>query len=283
MPGFRPLSKRGEPDPRFDGPQKGLPDYLLRPVMNWLGALLWLTDPMYGSEPDVDALQKLQLTLRLRQPLNWENHGESAIENLRSRMADDREFALDVLDFFVQKVAVPLYSDELGAILEEGGSEWEVAELPEDGRHLAKRVVGPVSEAIDSLRNDSERAHHHLLIAWQKLVGRSPDPSGAYREAIRGVEAAAKPVVTPDDPTATLGKIIRAVRDKPEKWVVVLDKSSPAQIADMTDLIWKGQLDRHGTDDPDAPLNVTQEEADAAVHIAISLSRLFASGAIRRA
>src|ERR1700755_2888975 len=179
MSGFRPLSMRGTADPRFDGPQEGLPDYLLRPVMNWLGGLLWLTDPIYGSEPNVDALQTLQLALRLRQPLNWANHGESAIANLRSRMADDREFALDVLDFFVQRVAEPRYADELGAILEEGGSEWEVAELPDEGRHLAKRVIGPVRETIDSLRNDSERAHHHLSLAWQKLVGRSPDPSGA--------------------------------------------------------------------------------------------------------
>lgn len=283
MTGFRPLSSRGTADPRFDGPQEGLPDYLLRPVMNWFGGLLWITEPMYGSVPNVEVLQTLQLALRLPRPLDWSRDGESAIQNLRSRMADDREFALDVLDFFVQRVATPDYADELGKILEEGGSEWEVVELPDDGRQLAKRVIGPVRETIDSLRNDSERAHHHLSLAWQKLVGRSPDPSGAYREAIRGVEAAAKPVVTPNDPTATLGKIIRAVRDKPEKWVVVLDKSSPGQIADMADLIWRGQLDRHGTDDPDTPLNVTQEEADAAVHIAISLSRLFAGGAIHRA
>ena len=269
-------------DPRFDGPQEGLPDYLLQPALDWLEGILWVDEPPYGAQLNVDVLRAVQLALRMNPPLDWSNGATSASRTLKDRMARNREFALDVLDFFVQQVAAPSYANQLSQTLTLGGSEWEVAELPDDGRHLAKRVIGPVRETIDELRSDSERAHHYLSIAWQKLVGRNPDPSAAYREAIRAVEAAAKPVITPDDPGATLGKIIRAIRDKPEKWTVVLDKSSPGQIADMADLIWKGQLDRHGTDNPDAPLNVTQEEADAAVYIAISLARLFASGGVRR-
>ena len=111
-------------------------------------------------------------------------------------------------------------------------------------------------------------------------MGRNPNPSVAYSQAIKATEAAAKPVVTPTDDLATLGKIIRAIRDRPAKWTVVLDKASPGQIADMADLIWKGPVDRHGSDDPNAPLAVTQEEADAAFHIALGLVRIFVSGAI---
>lgn len=254
----------------------------MHPVVQWLDGLMWVPDGYGSHDPNVDALRTLQLALRLDPPLNWGGGGQSAISSVKNRAAKDRIFALDVLDFFVQKVAKPGYADELGQILTVGGSEWEVAELGEDARHLAKRVVGPVRRAIDGIGSDSERAHHHLSTAWAKLVGRNPDPSAAYREAIRAVEAAAKPVVTPDDPGATLGKIVRAIRDKPEKWIVVLDKSTPEQIADMCDLIWKGQLDRHGTDEPGARLNVSQGEADAAVHIAISLARIFSSGGIRR-
>jgi hypothetical protein len=51
----------------------------------------------------------------------------------------------------------------------------------------------------------------------------------------------------------------------------------------MAAMIWTGQLDRHGTDDPAAPLNVDQAEADAAFHIALALVRLFVSAAITRA
>jgi hypothetical protein len=44
----------------------------------------------------------------------------------------------------------------------------------------------------------------------------------------------------------------------------------------MAALVWKSQFDRHGTDDASLPLNVSQAEADAAVHISIALVRIFA-------
>lgn len=281
---FRPLSKRGVTDPKFDGPQEGLPDYLVQPCLEWLEPLLWEKNRMTGgNDPNDEALKTLQLVLRMERPLSWKEGGYTAIYSLKNRIVEDREFALDVLDFFVQKVALPSYADKLDEALTIGGSIWEVAHISDDERHLVQRVVGPVGASIQALQSESERAHHHLSVAWQKLVGRNPDPSGAYREAIRAVEAVAKPVVTPKDPTATLGKIIAAIRDKPEKWKVSLNKASPLQVADMADLIWRGQQDRHGTDDPDAVLNVTQEEADAAVHLALALARLFASGGMSQA
>lgn len=282
MTAFRPLSSRGRPDDRFDQPQPGLPDYLLQPVLDWLDVLLWVNAPMEHSQlPNVDALRTLQLVLRLQDPLDWSTEGYSARTSLIEMMWKDREFALDVLDFFVQHIAAAPYADKLGTTLTLGGSEWEVAPAGEDGRQLSRRVIGPVREEIENLRTYSERAHHHLSRAWDRLVGRQPDPSTAYREAIRAIEVVAKPVVTPHDANATLGKVIRALRDKPDKWETVLDKSSPLQVADLADFIWRGQLDRHGTDDPSAPLNVSQEEADAAVHLAVPLVRLFVSGGIR--
>jgi hypothetical protein len=283
MTTFRPLSRRGRPDDRFDQPQPGLPEYLLHPVLDWLDPILWVTDHSeFGRQtPNVDVLRDVQLVLRLQEPLDWGREGYSARTSLIELMRRDRDCALDVLDFFVQHIVSPAYANKLGHILTLGGSEWEVALIGEDGRQLSQRVIGPVRESIEEVRTYSERAHHHLSRAWERLVGRQPDPSTAYREAIRAIEVVAKPVVTPDDGSATLGKIIRAIRDKPEKWETVLDKSSPLQVADLADLVWRGQLDRHGTDEPSAPLNVKQEEADAAVHLAVPLVRLFVSGGIR--
>lgn len=51
----------------------------------------------------------------------------------------------------------------------------------------------------------------------------------------------------------------------------------------MMELIWKGQSDRHGTEDPSVPLNVSHAEADSAFYVALALVRLFTSGAIARA
>jgi len=280
---WRPLSRRNRPDPRFDETQPGLPDYLLQPAIAWLQGLLWTDDPAsFHQVPDVKALQTLQIALRMATPLDWSNGGYSAFQSLIEQMVGDRELALDVLDFCVQHLASEDYANELGATLAIGGSEWAVSEAGDEGPQLLRRTIGPMQEAIENIHPSSERAHHHLSTAWRKLVGRDADPSAAYREAIRAVEVVAKPVVIPNDSNATLGKIIAAIRSKPEKWEVALDKALPEQVADMADLIWKGQQDRHGTDNPEAPLNVSQEEADAAVHIAVPLVRLFASGGFRR-
>jgi hypothetical protein len=118
------------------------------------------------------------------------------------------------------------------------------------------------------------------VAAWNKIAGRQPDPSGAYREAVRAVEAAAKPVVLPDAARATLGTMIAAMRDKPEKWTTSL--GSVDDVRNMMQLLWTNQSDRHGTDDEDAPMNVTPEEADGAVHLALTLTRFFAAGQVRR-
>ena len=40
-------------------------------------------------------------------------------------------------------------------------------------------------------------------------------------------------------------------------------------------LLWKGEFDRHGTDDANVPLNVGQEQAEAAAHLALFLVEWF--------
>jgi hypothetical protein len=51
----------------------------------------------------------------------------------------------------------------------------------------------------------------------------------------------------------------------------------------MCKLIWKSQFDRHGTDDESVPLNASPQEADAALHLAITLVRYFAGGLFKLA
>lgn len=276
---YRPLSTRGKPDPRFDEAQAGLPDYLLQPVVNWVGPLIWNRNPLFGPEPNVEVLQEAQVALRVS--LDWTGGGDSAASSLVRRMGEDREFALDVLDYLVQKVADDDHSEKLAGALATGGSEWCVESDNNGVRRLAKRAIGPVRDGIEVIHTTSQRAHHHLTEAWRLLGGRQPDASGVYREAIKAVEAVARPVVSPKNDRTTLGTIIRDLRAKPKKWTVALDGASAEDVADIADLIWKGQVDRHGSDDESVPLAVTLEEADAAFYIAMTLTRWFAQGHIR--
>jgi hypothetical protein len=209
---------------------------------------------------------------------------------LLGRCREDEEFGLDVVDYALFHLS-PLggqyeypyeRAEQLSQILVLGGSAWAVEHI-EDGEgdyRLTRRAVGPVREAIAAL-TPATRAHAHLVAAWNKSSVRNPDPSGAYREAVRAVEAAGKPVVLPANDRATLGTMIAALRDKPEKWQTTI--GTVDDVRRQMEVLWTSQMDRHGTDDEDIPLQVTQEQAEIAVHAAITLTHLFARGGIRMA
>jgi hypothetical protein len=118
------------------------------------------------------------------------------------------------------------------------------------------------------------------------VFGRQPDPSDGYRQAVKAVESVAQPVVIPNDSKATLGKVIAAMREKPAKWSVLLDSGAAEKrildVVGMMDLLWRGQHDRHGTSDEKIPAEVSQAEAEAAVHLAITLVQWFRTGVISR-
>jgi hypothetical protein len=280
MAEWRPLSKRGKVDTRLDEPTEGLPPYLLGPVAEWM--VDTYRDHHHGGSHE-EALKRLQLRFKLEPPLSR----NTALRDLISRMEADEEFGLDVLDYMLHHLRE--FADEyqqpfelangLAATLVLGGSAWEVIAPEDDGPfRLARRAIGPVRESISELPASS-RAHQHLVAAWNHLSGRNPDPSGAYREALRAVEAAAKPVVLPANDKATLGQMIAAMRDKPEKWETTI--GTVDHVRETMETVWTNQLDRHGTDDDSIPLNVSQEEADAAFHWCLTLARLFVGGHVR--
>lgn len=228
---------------------------------------------------NTEELTNLQLRFRLNPPLAQQD----MLADLVRRCRNDDEFALDVLDYTLyhirnlgEDIASPASRAlPLARVLILGGSAWGVDQVADqEGRsfRLARRAVGPVPDAVAAL-SPATRAHAHLVQAWNRSTGRNPDPSGAYREAVRAVEAAAKPVVLPKNDRATLGTMIVALRDKPTKWRTRIGEVD--DVRRQMELLWTNQLDRHGTDDESVPLQVTQEQAELAVHIALLLVRIF--------
>ena len=240
----------------------------------------WLKKRIIGpSGVRAAALDRLQLRFKLDQPLQ-------GTADLLTRVSMLEEFGLDVIDYvlhflddFKTSFEPPdLVVNELAEVLRDGGSVWEIS-MDGDAFGLTRRAVGPVREAVESIP-PSTRAHQHLVAGWNKLAGRNPDPGGAYREAVRAVEAAGKPIVLPDNDRATLGQMIAAMRDKPEKWASTL--GTVDDVRRSMEAVWRGQLDRHGTDDPDVPINASPEEADAAFYTCLNLVRQFVGGHVLR-
>ena len=210
------------------------------------------------------------------------------LNDLRSRMGSNDEFGLDVLDWMLhnaglfrwQKRDAKQWAMQLNNVLHQGGSAWEVT-AADDKYQLTRRAIGPVADVLEHTATEATRAHAHLATAWSKLTGRDPDPSGAYREAVRAVEAVAKPIILPDNDQATLGQMIAALRDKPEKWTTTI--GSVDDVRAQMEAAWTSQLDRHGTDDEAVPLNVSPEQADAAFSTCLNLVRLLVGGHVTRA
>lgn len=71
-----------------------------------------------------------------------------------------------------------------------------------------------VQETADHIMEPAGDAGRRLSEAWHAAFGVNPDPSKAYGLAIKAVEDAAKPVVSPNDGKVTLGKMIGVIRDQ---------------------------------------------------------------------
>ena len=111
---------------------------------------------------------------------------------------------------------------ELQNVLDASGSAWTVGRDEDERYCLQRRLDATTEQTAREEMGQPGRAAGYLRRAWSNVYGRTPDPSVAYGAAVRAVEAAARLVITPTDEVATLGKMVAAMRDKPEKWETVI-------------------------------------------------------------
>lgn len=262
-------------------------------VPPWLKASLgsWIERQLADRFGSWNQNQLLRLERELLISLDWAAGTDYAGSTLLRQVQSDEELCLNVVDYLLRDLRDPedrLRWSSLALMLQEAGSAWTVdgGHRPAQGFGLVRRVAETV-EASAQQAFRAPRAGDHLRSAWHGVYGRSPNPSEAYREAVRAVEAAARPIVTPKDNIATLGKMVAALRDGATKWEMVFGGSPAIDQVDVVRLIakllWDGQTDRHGSDDPQASVPITQEQAQAAVHLAVLLVQWFSAGSIRRA
>lgn len=278
---WRPLSKRD--DESYDALHEGVPAWLVSSLLEFVVGSLSIVSGR-GLEGNRQKLQEVERKLRV--PLDWSEGANSALSSIR-RNVDNREYFLDLVDLLLWNLSPYVaagVADDVERRFKEGGSAWSVSRSDDDHFQLMRRLDETVVASAKVVMSASGRAGKHLAKAWTEVYGRHPDASTAYREAVRAVEAIAGPIILPNDPKATLGMMIAAMRDAPQKWQVVLQPSSGdavLMVMETMRLLWISQLDRHGTADESIPLHVSVEEAEAAVHLAVTLVHWFHSGAIR--
>ena len=263
-----PLSIRQDKEAieRYQELHEGIPEWMVFGVFQWAAQCL-----RYKSD-----LTAAEQYFRVR--LDWSDIEQSGVEVGVVELLKKKR--LDLLDHCLGAEDDPDYAEELEGILGRSGSAWTVGTDHELRWCLTRRVDETVLAAANVEMEQRSNAATHLRSAWHHAYGRNPDPSKAYSDAIKAVEAAACRVVIPNNPLPTLGLAVSAMRDKPEKWETVIGVDGDVDtVRMMMNTIWKGQDDRHGTDDPTRG-PVEQPEAAAAVQIAVALVHLFRTGAI---
>ena len=145
---------------------------------------------------------------------------------------------------------------------------------------LAWRQPPEITELVEQATSERSRAAEHLRRAWSHAFARQPKPTDACLDAVKAVEAAARSTIEPNNSKATLGTMIKAVEQKPQKWTTSCptDAASVETVAAMMRMIWKAHL-RHGN--PNKPLDVTVETCEMLVHTAAVLVHWFTTGRIR--
>ena len=258
---------------------------LAHALVDWLTSLRWASGrtTLVGRPPAMrDGVPWQRVALRLNLPPLLNNAQEADWRATVLNHARRPERVLEVVDATLHlEPRTGNHAQSLSERLSDAGSAWCVRQ---DRSGLTRRVSPAVSAAYEMAASTSDNARARLEKAWTAAYGLHPDPGAAYRHAVAAVEAAAIPLFLPADAQASLGKVRAHLDQGRAKYeLVVSDRTgSPASIdsvVEMVSTLWHGQRDRHEGGSSSAP--ITQEAAEAAVHVAVLLVQWLATGAIR--
>lgn len=281
------MKKTRELEPMYED----VPDHLKHPIWAWMAP--WF---------NVDYASGIARVRELANYMRWSSpeikrvidYGstESKIRQFTERacLADD-ETMLRVVEYLLAGPATGAPAQELEAILALGNSAYAVNAA---GDGLTMRLDPTVRTRIEDVVGEADDGPSHWLAeAYNDAYGRAPRPGASYEASLRAVEGALRGIVIPNDPKASVTKIINAVRDGRGKFEYALEDARGAAaganepeidpietlLAMLRSLAY-GQRTRHG-DSGEVTIN-TPQEARAAFQLAVTLVEIGTSGALRR-
>lgn len=245
---------------------KEVESHLREPLWNWCE--LCLFDP---HQPNLSS-RRMCIALRLE---------ERSPSTLTAETIEHPDLLLDMIDWLLRFGDFSGSDDRrvapLEQMLDEGGSAWRVAP---DGKSLIERTLEAEHAAITLSAQGDDQITADIHTAWN-AAWRREEPSAvqAYAAAVKAIEGVLAPIVTPNDLKPSLGKMIPALRDKPEKWDTRFRGVETVEaLTAMLDEVWRSQH-RHGGG---RGLPNTLDEARDAVSVAVAVVGLCRRGFLER-
>ena len=276
-----PFSERRDPE-KLSSFHEGVPDFLFPSLLGW--TLDHFAGSLAGKRTtDQQMIRRLERRARRALPPRARTDPQA----LTRAFEDDGDLLLDAIDFVLDQHGdyASYITEELDNILEEAGSAYCVGTDADGNFELQFRQSEEMTELFHAEADQAGRAAEHLRRAWSKCFHRPRDPNTACSEAVSAVEAAAKPVISPNNDRTTLGTLLRDMRpdstkEPGYKWEIDSEfDSSMTTVFGMMQLVWNKGHYRHGDDS--LPLEVSQESAEMTVQTAVLLVSWFRSGRIR--
>lgn len=272
--------------PTNDSLVDGVPPYMMGSVIDFIKRFTTERRGRHHRTNDViigvatDQIRAIERYIQIRLPDDPDDEFELQI-GLMNYARDDEMHALDVVEAMMATCHAPNLNQMMqviSPILIESGSKWAV--VVNDGiAVLEERVDATTTEAFNATQTASSDSSAFLKKAWGYAFGRNPSPSEAYNYAIKAMEAAAWPIITPSNNSATLGHILGEMKAHPENWHTKITEQQASlgsvMISNAMQLVWEGHTDRHGTA---SPVAVTQEAAEQAVFTAVMVCNYFNRG-----
>lgn len=298
---WRPLGVNKDEETLYDALHDGVPLWMENSLSAWQQEVLEIAlEDDEGASGSLRRFHKIERELRtsLRQPNRSDPSALAAAVRAHFRV---RNGELKLTDYLLSKADLEVVGGwseikerlddsehivgRLELLLKSSGSKWSVGIRTGAKLGLVQRVPEGVQTSVDGTISSSGHAGIRLAEAWSAAFGIAPDPSRAYALAVKAVEDAAIPVVSPNDTTATLGKINSQMRST-GNWGLPLARedehaTTSKTLLSVMKMLWAGQADRHGGHH-DPSLVITQEAAEVAVMTAATLVQWFTSGAVAR-
>lgn len=256
--------REGRREPRQ--PASGIPGCLVSSIRSWMND---------GLRTE-DSLNRLSRLLDLS---SGEYVWYEVAEGLTAAVADGVPEALDIVDALLFLGHDPEALDEM---------LWDVEHeytVHTDRKRLVLRVDDSAWAALAVAVSAENEASDALEQAWAYQYGRNgQDASKVWDLCTRAVESVLKPLVSPNDSKATLGKMIQALEDAPHKWEFALPtrERKGALITGMTSFISALRIvgynpSRHGGSSDKVQL----AESAVVLHQAVAIVCWLNQGALR--